>query len=609
MADRYFVRKDWAGSSSGVGTESNPLVGALAARNAHGSVILPGDRLIFMGEHGPLGLVDAADFANSFAAGVTIPLNTAATLLPNCGILFGDSYANTSNASNIEYVARGDEHAWHVEMRGGTANAQRQRAALAFQGMNIGVSGWRVAAADYNYIGDGTNRVGTGGGALSALYAAEASFENLGLLLWGTGFEVLDNMVWGSDAFSRLGIYYGFHTTGTDPSVHDYQRTRIERNQVWGAYGGIAANFASVLASGASYRPPRGCHLDVHRNRVWGLRWGDTTPGATVNNTLHHSGCISVTGNYDNGRARATVSCNDVSGDAQDLIEIIASRVDCVDNYVHDQAPTRTNGQAVSVWLPSGANWTLQNYTYGGNGIKSGLSNNGDGTGGYDGTAHATEWMGAGVASGAYSVDQCGVRVMRNRIKNVATTGITTNGAGGTFVHANEISIDGAGSLRGVKLETSYRLKQHWVSANYVRLNSPGGNSYALHVLGGFHYGYVHNNILDGGVQASDYDLNINGASTLVGDKNRLVRNKINLFGGAVNSLTGTVIGAADYVEDHGPTAGGNCDGTGGLAGLTGARSAGCMRDMNNQRYRNPPAAGPRERGFAGAAYLPPNGP
>lgn len=581
MPEKFCVSRmsgGWSGPT-GLGTAQSPYSGPLAVRNAMGTGILPGDRITFMGEYGPILKNEiVADFPYSGPA-----VNAALTMQQNAntqqgGIVWGDRRDSASNCRNMTFVFRGPSE-WHIDARGASGNSERMRAALLIQGTNNVVEDLRIAAPDWNYIAAG--RVPSTG----ANYAPEVSWENFGLQLWGGwGGQIRRCTGWGSNAFGRTALSIEM---GTNEANQANTKTIIEDSAAYGSFYGVGIRRNALIDIGAAtvaadYMPAAGADAIVRNNRLGTCRWGDTLAIPAINNAMYHGGMIDFQG-FLWLRGWGAVYGNELYGDCQDALQAISGNVDVFDNYIHDVNPLYPGAETFLRWYDNAGAWaTVAGGALGGC-IKLGLT-------GYDGNVSATVWPDRGTLGGLYFMPALRNRAFRNRIENINGTGpaISSNGSSGMIIVANEIR-----NAKGIAVGGSdaSAVRAHWVANNYVKCKVYDNPS-AINV-GAVAGVWLYNNILERGGAGVDITTPY-GTSTVHGGNNRLVTNT-SFFGASVNNMRGNTSGAADYVWGVGPTAGGNCANAGSWEGVIGARCEAALRDLLGNRWVRTVAVGPRQ--------------
>lgn len=586
MATIYWSKKGAIPGTTKVGTESNPIDGPADLRAALGDGRCPaGSTIVFMGELGALTLTDSyADFPNTFAT-ISQSLYVTTTIPTNAGIVFGNSNSTSSNAANRRFTARGDL-TWHVDMRGASINAHRMIAALAFQGCNIEVDGWRIACADWNYIGNGSDRITpTSQDNSSNPYAAECSDENIGILVHGAwGSSIHDCKIWGSDAFSRTGLKVYWHSpANSSVTTWDEMTINIANIEAYGSYYGLFCNTNGYINSG-NFIIPTSAKILIDNIYAHDSRWGDTSATPVKNNAMAHAGGIGVYGRAVRG-GQIKLSRAEVSGWFQDGIELIAQNASVEDSYVHNVNPGYTYQQNFHYWVSSGSSWIDGTYPTVGDCIKTGLN-------GYDGATGAG-WLVPGTPGGYWNIDQLRNRVLRCNIDGTGASyyGITTNGSGGTVVHGCEINNMGRAAILFSRntIDTSY-YQQSYASNNYL------SGTHAGIMLSDRHTVYLYNNIING----NNYDIDCVYPSNNVlnGSHNRLIHNSIYL-NSCTNNLTNTTTGAADYTVGVGPTLSGNCDNDGTSNAQILGRFYGVYQDLLLRNINeSTPAVGPYNPSF-----------
>lgn len=586
MATKYWIAKNssWSGPT-GAGDENSPYLGAIAVRTAIGAAaIVAGDTIVFMGEYGPVLLAELlADWAigTTFQT-ITTPVTYTATLPAPTdttnfrgGILFGTSAGFASNIAGMHFVFRGDNHDWHIDARGAASAAQRMQAAITFQGCNVDVTGLRVAAPNWDYTVT-SGRVP----ASNTSYAYDVSRENMGLIMWGGVNCIIDGVTcWGSDLWCPRACYVAWNATAANSASADGGLSEVKNSVFYGAATCFEYAAEGFLVNGGLSYPERieygvGATVDIHDNIAHGATWG--TGG--VNQAWYVGGPMSVQSMSGFGSV-IYVRRNEVYGNCQDGLQVIGIGVDVCDNYVHDLNPGKTPSDTFTRYNWDGtAVWATTSQGYIGDGIKLGLS-------GYDNTAPSATWLTLGTSGGNFNVDQLRNACYRNRVINPCNYGITTNGSSGMLIMFNEVY----GGYRGLSIGSVAvgDQGQFYVANNYLQGSDRGCEINNRSTV------YAYNNIF----RSPGYDLGAAAAtgSSIYGDNN-IFWNNLSTFGTTVNNLTNTITVAAAYTPLVGPTAGGNCDGTGRPYGLEGARSpTRVLRDVGrNIVPSTTPPIGPR---------------
>jgi hypothetical protein len=601
MAVKYWVSKapgGWSGSR-GAGTETSPYDGALGVQAAIGSGISPGDTVIFMGEYGPVLVAEInADFPQTAGIAIGSPLvnpsfGAAHASLTNAGgIVWGDSYDGTSGTKDcrdITFQFRGD-YPYHIDARGATGvTANRMRAGLWINGVRNTVDGLRLAAPNWNYIDTGRVTPAT---ALTSTYAAESSIENMGLVMNGAwGCAVRNCTLWGSDAFGRevLFIRHVFIDTANQVDA----TTIVENNTISGGYynvyiGADPTNYSGVYPARATPDPTY--TFIMRNNRIGQARWGDTATTPVINNSMNHAGQLSVQ-NILNVYSQMLIYDNDITGDCQDAIELVAVGVSFYDNYVHDICTNYAGGLNYTYWYNNAGSWATTTGSTQGNGIKVGW--------GQTGTITGAVWPSLGaVGTGAYVIPGNRHKVYRNRFINIMSPGasINLNSAPGSIIACNEIYSSGSGSAgQGINsnraLSAATDVLPYFIVNNYIQTR-PGGigiNATQYNQL------WLYNNIVNSGAGGTDVStFNATAVTNLYGGNNRFAgASTVNLGSFGVNNMTGNTTGAANYTIGLGPTAGGNCATQGSWEGIFGARSIATLRDLSGSAFNGTVPVGP----------------
>jgi hypothetical protein len=562
MAQYFFTgQATWPGAWASVYTDATSRTTPGTAFDIHTWIeagsITSGDTVTLLGEY-PLTLTDTADFVANTVTATTEILGSGATNRANNGahgrnILFGDVSAGASSVDGISFTAEGDSGGYNVDMRGATSNDDRQSAALYFQGSPTLIDGFKIRPADFNYIQTG------GIAAVSTDYATDF-YENIGILVRGAGANLeIKNCVVNGGTRCTWGIKVQYRASAT-PTVIANRQILIHDNICYNCGEGAieAEGGAGINASSQEPQPNNG-RIAIYNNLAYDAWWGD--PGA--NAALDHGNLIAVYGGRSNGSI-VEIFNNELYGTCQDAIVSLAVNSDIYDNYIHDINPGLTDSQSVNMLTGVGGGSTASGYASGwdvrsnaitGVGIKLSLGD------GYNGTASGS-WLGVGDdampdSGGTYKVDDIRIRCFRNVIEDNPSYAISANGSSGHLIFGNEISNPrGRGITSGANRTT---IGNMWVAHNYVDCL---GN--AFHIFDYMNC-FAYNNAFKG-----------TGNSAVKGGSNSNVYGSNNVIQGTTSGTlawTNTTAATLDYTYGVGPTASGNCDGTGEWWGILGARS------------------------------------
>lgn len=487
MATKYVAPKGTV-AAGGNGSLATPWNGILEMTNALAGSTAVGDTIEFMGNKGPFGLADAADFPNVTAINAALNSGTLSS-----GIKIGTAYGTTSPAAGRIFQFRGSTGQAIVDMRGATMNSQRMTAALTFLGEGIQVLNPWVYCPTWAYLldpADGSTRI-----AGPSSNPEQLSIENIGIQVHGNGGVVDGARVIGWTAthggWSRAGIFCNSANAAvgsTSPRL-----TNIVRNcKVTGCMNGV---YHSPGGAGG-YDMAAGQRLKVHNNELLAPVWG-----ARVNapidefNAGSHGNGVEVIGKFGGGMGE--VYNNHVSGNWQDGIDLASSYgTIAYNNYLHDI------GDATLLlwqWNASTSRWNVGPVTNtNGNGIKLGLSSM-DGTG-------PTVWMGTdGVAGGSLNVPEQLNAAVGNRIYRVNALGVASNTAKGCYIHANEI-VDAKSVC--ISLLSLGAVGNQCVTHNYCKLSSDAPANSSAVVVGTNNRVVFANNIVVTDPTKSHFEVN-----------------------------------------------------------------------------------------------------
>jgi hypothetical protein len=582
---KYFWRTKTGIGSSGAGTEASPFTPKQLADAIIAGTVVSGDVTELMGEFGPVNLADAADFPNHTLAGFTHPvkLSGAGTSIPpanaaNSGnygrnIVFGTTsdgggVGTESKATGISFMARGGSKATpNVDMRstarggggGAMTNAERQMAALIFQGRDMVVDGFFIRQADHNFAASGRvgNTTATPAGESDRI--AECSFENLGLMgrnFWGS---TINNCYSHGGDYGTIGILIGYRAYFADPTIDAGKSitcTNLEAES-----NGVCQVFITTgrqINYSTQFALPNGARIFVDQITAHDAYFYQ--PGYD-NNALRFANLFSMNGPRAMFGNDVMVRRVEAYGDCQDAIVVFGVNVRGEELYARDTCPTWGAGATFNYLTNSGTGWGATTGNVQGVGIKTGLS-------GYEGTASGG-LFGIGTPGGTFLTDQLRVAILYSRVINTKGAGIVSNGSSGMVYYANEVDTAHAGAML---LTNRGAAGWHAVVNNYLRGSSHGLRVEAQNNVAGW------NNILRGSSVAAV--LTGTGAS---------------LYGGR-NVLDGSVTGSPtwasnisavpDYTVGVGPTPGGNCDSAGDWAGLMELRRRAAMYDMTGRLWR-----------------------
>lgn len=576
MALHYWRTKIGIGAS-GLGTEEAPFTAKQLADAMIAGTVVPGDATMLMGERGPIGLADAADFPAHTATAQTAlkitgyspsnaipPANAANSSNYGRNIVFGttadDTIGTTSKASGISFLARGGSKASpNVDMRGMTTNAERQMAAIIIQGYDFPeISGFYIRPGDWNYVAAG--RVGntTATPAGESDRPTEASFENIGLMVrGGWGSKIRDIYVHGGN-HCHTGVMIGWRSYNTDPTKYANKGIHLLNVEAESCgVDAVAVEPGRQIHAGSSREMPNGAWIlleNVSGHDAYFYMSGYDNQALRFANLVAINECRAARGN--------SVRMKNVRawGDCQDAVLLLG--VNLVGEYfdIFDTCPTWEPGATFNYVTNSGTGWGGTTGTVQGVGLKVGLGES------YEGTP-AGGLFGAGTVGGTYSADQLRQTVLYSSIRNTKGVGMTTNGSSGMVLHASEIDTPHAHAFQAV-----VRTKAGWhlLTNNFLR-GTRGIYVEAYNKVGAW------NNIAVGTTASAG----ITGTGAeLYGARN--IRS-----GPIGGSPTWSAIDAVpDYTVGVGPTAGGNCDNAGDWAGLMEHRRRAAMYDMAGRLWR-----------------------
>jgi len=571
-----------SGDGSGWGA-ANVLTAKQASDMIAAGTIVAGDRVLFGGSLGHYGLADVALFpAASRALNSGYPAGTqVGTGGENGGITFGTAQSGASKASGITFEGAGDGARSVWDLHGGRTVAQRQIAGLCFRGEKMVVRNFEVNGPDCDYL---TN-INT---AASGNQPETLSFENLCVAVFGGGNTIEFNKLNGNagpNGFSRYALYVLLPNDSQGANYGKHLTTVIRRNDLSGSFQGLRVDPGGPGGGGQILR--YGTALEVYDNDLhdaaWGRRSGDA---ALPYNAQSHGGHASVSGAF---YGRSFFNGNRLWGDCQDALDLITAGMDVCWNLVRDI-------QSVDpvIWQWSGSAWFQAAWTgnRNGNGLKLGFT-------GVDGTAPSV-WLGSdGVSGGSSAVAEAGNRCVGNRVYRTSGAGVTTNNSNGMFIAHNEF-LDT--QLACVLLYA--KAGNQFVMNNYGRLASNNVAGVACIDIGAGVRVWEFNNIWNAGSNAaarSAYEWNNRSTAARTYGKNLHVNGRHQSpEGGSAYVGTLDVNGGAaqaiNYVEGAGFPLGDALQGLADAECLRTARSAGMLRDINQQPIWLPNNLGPYTR-------------
>jgi hypothetical protein len=599
----YWTAKSGAGT--GAGTVGDPYNGARALSDAiaAGSVA-PWSRIVFDDANGAVTIAsDGADWPSTAAVSSGFSQGSArngGTTDPR-GIIFGDNMVATSKASKL-WFDFGDGSTTSIDWSGASNINRRAWAGLRVQGEQIVITGLKIEPPNWSYIIDastGATRIaGTSGDA------ELRSFENNGIIAFGNGNHIHNCHVVGDKTWSRYAIMNCVAEEGVTGASSGL-RGSVSFCTATGCLSGMQVQ--TFGATGYDLEIPTGC--DIHHNEFSDPGWGNSTwldlSVSGSGNAAAHGNGIGIQGKFFGG---VLIYANTITGGYQDGIAAgVAAGAVIADNYIYDLNRTSTR----SHWAWNGSTWAVTtvannvNSTAEGNGIKTGLRDK-------DRKSGAT-WLGTDgtAATGADSLFVAELRpiVVRNIIRNVNSSGITSNESNGGFIHANEIvDPQGAGILlvgsRGITDASQSREGNWYISHNFVKKTVTGGSSWVIRFESATNNtgrSWLYNNIFWPG--ASQNLAFVGSTYTATGAKNVWVQGTISGTYSTANDLTdsGSKTAAQAYVTSAsgvktsaGLPAANALRTAGTVTPQTGARTYGCYLDFRGVAlHATTPCVGP----------------
>lgn len=562
----------WATTAAEALNSNTPCTIKQAADWRNGGQIPAAAHLLFMGEAGPLTLADAQDFpANTVA--LNAPLDRVGLDFTGTGggigrsILLGNQSDAAGSLDGCILEARGgSKESPNVDMRGNDGvNADRQMAALMFQGLDLTIFGWHVRAADHLPINnsDRVRTTGAGGSALNG-YAPEASDENSCMIVRGAWGSTIYGCSFNGGTYGKAGLDVQYRATNSSPTAN--QSKVIEVYDCEGFSCGHVqirvASGAGINASTGGYLPV-GARIKVHDNIARDAFWGTTANNAA----RRHGNLLVVTGLSARG-SDIDAYDNTVYGECQDAVYMDG----CGGRFRYNSIPYLMRGFAagasVDTYEASGANWANTTMVLQGNAIKFGLSAKGPAVNG--------GWMaGPLTAAGSPAWPAQFVLLHGNKagyVEPISGQGLAFNGCTAAIVTCNEVDVLGGGPL----LNGSATWNQYWIAQNYLRARGGYGLQFSANNV----EAWAFNNIILSTLASVRFDASTS-ASRLWGRRNIMNDGTVSNGASPGSALwTDNITATPDYTMGVGPTAGGNCASGGDPYGILGARTSGLRRDV-----------------------------